>query len=570
MSGPLTIGGVVGTDNVSPLYNPEEHWRIWNMSEIYLGLEATRKNVPKINDLVFEIIGTNINKYVVIDINPVTMVPVLREVRDMDDGMFTEDDILLGVGPGTQSDTYRIYVDKSVTPHRLCVDARLKVGGTMCRWCKIFRGSNISSEGNVISRMYDTNGNLISENIPLELAATELLDNRAIKVVSSAFTNADLADGEVVTAVLYDDNGYVVSKRQLLVENTAFIRSTDADKKYIVAISLKSPFISSSNARLIQYPLNVPLNGLNLTGVVTYSNGETAEYPVDGTKFSIFGFEQFVATQVGQRINLVLKYSLANNEVAYNAVMGGDQHIAEHYEAMTMAQDGTYNLKLYAYPVWINALSGYRLEWFLYNLDRNINYKVTNQVYLNANTAPFDPFLYGQLQRISASINIKNVNVAWKNYVHTQTLDIAILRPGSDRDTNWTVAFTTDQVTRYGINTHIKAKFVSTNMWQFDLRCGMTTLSQWLDKMYVTTQPLYNNAVASVPPVPTHFALTVNNVRTEYPIAQWNSLITINQNVPNSSTVFIEFIRKTGTTDLFLSIAAMIVWHVDSAGNVIA
>jgi hypothetical protein len=571
MPTPLNVGGVVGIDNISPIYNPDAKWQIWNMSEIYLGHVAENKYVPKIGDLVIEITGVHIAKFIVKDINPSTMVPVfLAEEVNSPNAYFTPDDVLIGVGPGQQSDTYRVYVDQSVSPYRMSVDARLKVAGSMCNYCKIFRGSDVSSDtGNVISRVYDTSGQLVSENIALELAATQLLDNKTIKTVAPAYTTAPLDDGELVTAIFYDAAGFVVSKRQLLVENTAYIRSADADMKYIIGISLRSPFIASTNARLIQYPINVPLNSLNLIGVVTYSNGEVKEYPVDGTKFTLFGLDQYVATVIGQRIKLVLKYSLAPNEYNYSAIAGADTHISAAYEAVTLSADGTYGVKLFPYPVWVDSVSGYRLKWYMYNLSRDIFYDVTTNVVINTAVTPYDPIAYGVLQHLSVSVNLKDVNGIYKSYIHTQTVDVVIARQGTERLTNWLIGFSPDQSPRYGQDTYAAAYFIGSNTYRLNLANKQTNLNDWLNKVYLKTQPLYNPTTETGPLTPTHFVVMVGSVRTEYSIAQWSDNLTISANVANSSTVFVQFIKRTPTQDLQLSIAGMPVYYVDVSGNVI-
>jgi hypothetical protein len=207
-----------------------------------------------------------------------------------------------------------------VTPHVLAVDIRLKVAGTMASYAKIFKGSDLTESGNVISRVYDSNGNFISENIPLELVAIDSHNNYSIKTIKVCHTNEHLLDGEIVTAVIYGDNGHVVSKRQLLVENTSFIRSVDASAKYISHISVESAFISPTFDHIIEFPLNIPLNALNLMGVVHYSDGSTLKLPVDGSKFRMFGLEQYVSSIVGQTVDLVLSYALAPNEIAYTGV----------------------------------------------------------------------------------------------------------------------------------------------------------------------------------------------------------------------------------------------------------
>jgi hypothetical protein len=325
---PPNLGGVVGIDNIAPIYNPYDRWQTWNINEIYTGTVGQGKFVPKIDDVVFEIAGSTIIRHIVRDINPTTMVATLQQEVLTNTDPLTPEDIIFGIGVSTPSETYRVYVDTSVIPYTLAIDARNKVYGSMTNYCKIFKGVDTSNTGIVISRMYDTNNNFLGENIPLELVAYDNINNLSIKVVAPAYTNASLTDGEVVTAVVYNDQGGVVSRRQMLVVNTAFIRSPDASKKYVTGISLRSPFMSPVNDNLLEYPINVPLMGLNLIGRVTYSDGSHREYPVDNTRFSIYGFEGYLATIVGQRINLVLKYNLQPNEISYNLTEVNDRQIS--------------------------------------------------------------------------------------------------------------------------------------------------------------------------------------------------------------------------------------------------
>jgi hypothetical protein len=303
-----TIAPVVGNDNVAPLYNPDNRWQVWNRSDIYIGTTGTRKYVPNVGDEVHEIIGAVITRYVVASIDPVTFIAVLQQenVTTITQAM-SDNDILLGVGPGTQSDTYRVYVDKTVTPHRMSVDARLVIRGSNANVCKIFRNTNVSGTGVVISAIYNSSGLLLSENVPLEIVSTTVLNNTAAKVVSVCYTSFDLQDGEVVTAVFYDTAGFVVSKRQLLIENTGFIRTTDASLKYVSHIALESAFLSGANSRLIQYPQNVALSAANFIGVVYYSDGSSTRLAVDGTRFAIAGLDSYAATIVGQKSQVVLK-----------------------------------------------------------------------------------------------------------------------------------------------------------------------------------------------------------------------------------------------------------------------
>lgn len=560
---PPSLGGVVGTDNIAPIYNPYDRWQVWNINEIYTGTIGQGKFVPKIDDVVFEIDGNTIVRHIVRDINPTTMVAILQQESLAQTDPLSPEDIIFGVGVSTPSETYRIYIDKSVNPYTLTVDARNKVYGSMTNYCKIFKGVDTSNTGQVISRMYDTNNNFLGENIPLELVAYDNLTNHSIKVVSPAYTNADLKDGEIVTAVVYNDQGGVVSRRQMLAVNTAFIRSPDASKKYVTSISLQSPFLSSTSDRLIEYPINVPLNGLNLTGRVTYSDGSYKEYPVDGTRFSIFGFDGYLATIVGQRINLVLKYNLQPNELSYDLTSADPAHISVEYQAVTLNVDGSYNLKLFGYPVWIDDINGYRLEWFLYNLDRNIKYNVTPYVTINTDYRPFNPTLYGVVQRLNVSVNIQNANGAFKSYIHAQTIDVVLNRRGVERPNNWTIGFSPDQLPRYGVDTFATAYFIGPNQWRVRLDCEAADFQTWIDRVYARTEPLYDSSNEVGPIDPNWFSLTIGSTTTEYPISQWANEFIFNGVIQNNTTVYLRFFKRTSETDLELAIAGMILYYVD-------
>lgn len=558
----IPVPGIVGTDGKIPVYSPNSRWTIWNKNEIYTGNQGQNRYVPKVGDLVLD--QEFWVYYEVVSVDPVTYVASLREkdTRDLS-GEMSDYDILLGVGPGTQSDTYRVYIDKSVTPYTMAVDARLRVAGTMCASAKIYKGANINSEASAISKVYDGSGNFLGTVVPLELAAMDG-NNKSIKVVPVCYTSEDLEDGELVTAVFYSDTGHVVSKRQLLVENTGFIHSTDDSVKYITGISLKSPFMSGSDPDLIEYPINVPVPGLYLTGVVHYSNGETQEYPVMGTKFSVFGLDNFIATIVGQKFNLVLKYVLGENEVAYGATVTNERFITKTYKSVVAKANGAYTLKLFGYPNWIDGIAGYRMEWFLYNLDRNLNERVTPYVRISDVNSVFDPLLFGSRQKLNVAVNLQDVSPLFSNYRHAQTLDVTLLSPGGEEGTNWMVGFDPTQNPQFGIKNKAKYVFINQNLKKLKIDSGYLTLNEWLQNLYYPTKPLVNPYNEAEPIVPDYFTILVGSERNAYPIAEWNSVFSVSENLWHGATVFIEFFKRTNTNDIRLAIAGIPVQLVQS------
>lgn len=558
----IDTSGIVGTDGYTPIYDPNAGWKMWRKADIYTGSVGQNRFVPKVGDAVLDM--TLFIHYEVESIDPGTCIATLRELHEvLSDGSLSSDDILLGVGPGTQSDTYRIYLDKSVTPYTLAVDARLSVAGSMCATCKIFKGADLTDQGNIVSNFYDNSGNLLGTSIPLEIVATSTtILNHTIKTVPVCYTMQEMADGEVVTAVFYSAAGKVVSKRQLLVENTSFIRQANQGVRYVTGISLECPFLSNTDPRVIKLPINVLLEGLNMIGVVSYSDGSVVRMPVNGSsRFTVMGLDHFVATVVGQQAPIVLKYELSTNEAAYGVNVGEDRFITESYRIITQVKEGSYDVKLYGYPVWLNPVDGYSLRWFLYNGDRQLTYEVTGLVEWSSNSPAFQPLLYGTNQRLTVAIDLQRVNGLYNNYRHVQTIEIVLFNQGTERTTNWTIAFESGQTPPYGENNRADLTFVNSNFWKLKVDSGYTTQAEWLDHLYTRSKPLIDPAREPAALVPTHFRIRYGNLDYEFNISQWNAEAVVANGLSNNGTVFIEWIRRTPDTDLQLSISAMPIYQ---------
>jgi hypothetical protein len=547
--------GLMGTDGIVPVYNPEGRWCYWSISEIWTGQQGANRYVPKVNDYVID--PATFTTWIVDHLDPITLIPTLRIIRPANMSFsFSETDVLFGVGPGTQSDTYRVYIDQSVTPHVLAVDNRLRIAGSMASYVKIFKGSDLSETGQVISKVYDSSGNYISQAVPLELVAIDNHVNYAIKTVKVCHTTEELMDGEIVTAVVYSDTGHVVSKRQLLVENTSFIRSLNVSQKYVSHISLECPFLSQSVDNTIEFPLNVPLNALNMMGVVHYSDGSTLKLPVNGSKFTMHGVDQYVSSIVGQRVDLVLSYALSDNEVAYANTNVNGRYVTEAYFLLTTNPNNSYSVKLFGYPYFIDENNGYQMRWWLFNLDRNISFEVTPFVRFSENTGPYDPKGYGYLQRKSVSLNLRDVSAAFKPFIHTQLVDIVLNGPPTSDNNPWSISHESIS-TRSPFGIGLFAKRVGNN--QINISSNFTDFLEWKDHFYKRTYPLVNNRTELVPPNPTHFVINYEGIDTEYQMDDWSANLNVSSAVSIYKTVSIKFIKRTSTGDIQLAIAATVI-----------
>ena len=112
--------------------------------------------------------------------------------------------------------------------------------------------------------------------------------------------------------------------------------------------------------------------------------------------------------------------------------------------------------------------------------------------------------------------------------------------------------------TAYGANLLATTSSLTNNV--INVSCGKTTLTDWLNAVYYSTYPLVNPVTETVPPVPTHFEIIQGNLSTEFTIDQYiNPSLSVAAQPHQYDTVFIKFIKRNSTSDLQLSVAAMLV-----------
>lgn len=548
MPTPINTNGITGTDGIVPVYDGNARWCWWNMDEIFDGTIGAKRYVPKVNDYVEDTI--DFITYIVTSIDPVTLIPTMVPInRSITNGVITDNDALIGPGP----ESYRLYYDTTVTPHVLAVDIRTHVKGTQASYAKIFKGHIVTgAAAKVISFMYDSGGAFLSQNIPLELVAIDSHVNHSIRTVSVCYTNEVLLDGEIATVVVYSADGHVLSKRQLLVENTSFIRTLNASQKYVSNISLKSPFLSSTDSNTLEYPINVPMQSFNMIGVVNYSDGSKLEIPVDGSRFKILGLERYIATVVGQRLKLVLSYALGETETAYGAVSGDSKYVTEPFDLITINQVGSFSVKLYCYPVWVDATTGYVLKWSLYNLERMVSFDVTPYVNYNPGSPVFNGLSYGVNQSLSVRVNLRDISPVFTSFIHVQNIQVLLREPGTARQTNWSIIFEPGQPAPYGVDTYAKVDLLNASTTRIYLNSGAQTQTDWMNKLFFNTKPLYDNRRESAAPTPNYFAIMSGSERYEFPVAAWNNPFTVPVGLTINDTLFVEFFKRDANGDILL------------------
>ena len=535
-------------DGNTVIYDQEAPWRIWSLENIYMGTSGLNKFVPKVGDHVWNL--TTNEKFRVAEL--INYIPRFESIETAD----SEGSASLSAGVGANPDTYRAHLDTTVVPHVMRVDGRLTVAGAELSYARIYRGTDTSSTGRVISRRYDGNGEFIDDKVPLELATLNDNNNISLKYIPSFAVGEDIPEGASVTVVIYEEQGHVAHRRTLFVNHGSFTPGIEASREYITHVSLKSAFLSKTVENQIEVPQNVTLDAINVTGVVHYQSGKTVELPIDGDRMRILGMESFIATQPGDDVPLVLSYKLSPGEQS-EFVSNDGKHVNSTYKLLITEHVGALSVKLAGFPRWRNDTQEYQMRWFLTDLDRSTAMDVTAYVLYNQSSDIFDPVGYGKAQNLSVRLNLKDASQALISYNHTTTETVQLLAAGTTQGTNWKIAFTPNQDPMFGQGLGAQCVMVNQNVWRVNVRSGFNSLADWLQAFFYNTKPLFNNRNETKAPEPTHMKVFTATGSTILDISAWNGEFSVGVNLAGQTNLQIEWIKRMGAVDLRLGVTCV-------------
>ena len=472
-------------------------------------------------------------------------------------------DVLLGVGTGYTSETWRAYLDTRTLPYRLDVDARLHLYADLATEIRIFKGIDITSSGEIISAYYNSSNEYVSDAIPLAVVSSDSVTNSNSKAPTAGYSILALDDGALVTAVVYSATGAILSIAKLLIHNTNVIRHPDDTVKRIKSIELISPYLSTTEPNVLNVPVNATIATLALRAKVTYIDGSTSTQDVadedTNSKFKLLGLKYWSPTITGRLADLTLSYAPSEDEeYSYSQGITYAGTVTVPYQLRGLPVDPSYSLKLFVFPTWGGVLSGYSLEYWLYDLNRQVARRVPKAaISLDSTSAPFDGLEYVQAQTLKLGVNLSVVDVAYGTNTHVQTVQVALLRDGSIRASNWKVKFSSNQAGWYGDALEAVVSAGSSGLSTVNVANGCTDQASWLALVYQSLNALYDPQTENAAPDPTHFVVTTMTRVYEFPISQWQNDLTFINDLGEGQTIYLTFLRRNVSGDLQLAVAGL-------------
>ena len=359
----------------------------------------------------------------------------------------------------------------------------------------------------------------------------------------------------------------ITSRDKFVIENTNYIRSINQASKYVTNIELITPFLSKTDSRLIECPINMLVQSMNFAAKVTYSDNTSVTANIDGSKWQLAGLKMFVATQIGKTDGLALIYKLGTGELAFDASAASpDRTIIREYRIRTVDIDTYYSVKLFAVPVWNSSSNRYVLNWYLYNLERSDIVDVTSQIEFSTTSPAFVGNQYNSTQNIQVAFNMQKLGANYSYFRHVQNVAITLLAPGSSSSATQFFSIGYGANTLYG-GPNVRGLYstdeLNVGKLKLSVACGKVDVATWIQDIYRNLEPLYYSTNEPVAPAPTHAKLIIGTGASawqrEIPMDQiLNPVRNINVTINRGTPIRLELFARDQDGDHQLAVAPMV------------
>ena len=542
-----------------PVYNPRGLFQPRLYEQIYRGLQYVGEGnigryVPNINDLVLDY---DSGWYRVKSVDPGTLLAELVPWTAPVHGGATVEDFILGVGPRFPSQGYFIYVNNNVNPPVLNVDSGFYTRYPNTKYFRVFVGEKPLPNTEVLSATYTQSGKYEDDKIPAVQIA-DLTNALPAWVPDSAFAKRPIEDGEILTLVGYDVNNNVTGMATFIGRNSGMVRSSSTTQYLISAVELYGPQVDSTSMQ-VKCPVNATLDTLSLQCQVTYQDGSSTIKPIDGRKIRLVSNGNYMPTSPDINQPATLIYNLDAVEAYEGSLEASGRFIAKQYTIVADPVADAYGFKFASFPYWASAALGWQMRHFLHDLDHDAVYDVTNIAKLAAASKPLEPKLYGSVQEVSYSVDVSRVDPRFKPYEHVQTMWVSLFADGYTKNTtNWTVLFE-QGYDAYGRTCQAISTYVSSGVYKFDITGGAVSYSEWIQRHYINTRPIYNRYDEGGPLDPTHFIMQVGGIRKRFALTKWQEELQFDVPGQAGDLAVLHFVREVNGEDKYLSSCGLII-----------
>jgi len=511
--------------------------------------DQTKYVVPKENWLVFDVNNGVILRVAHVDsqaTQKATLVP--WALINGNEDATTEQDWIYGLRGGPMAGEALLSIDYSVRPNVARVDATIMRPGAA--YAKVFLGS-AAVETAIISAQYDKSNNMTTNKVPCKLA--EIVDRTNVSIMTTGpfsvtMNEEALKDGTRCWLVFYDEGGdYIPPAQPLMVQHCSYMKDHQIGTKYVTEVELLSPwFTNTMDPELLIIPMNVLIPAVELRAIVHYSDGSVSPepLPVNGERFSLYGVNEYRPTWPGQEGELNLIYKHQPNEQAYMPKPGTPDHTNRIYRVQSAAVKGAYSPKIYTFPVWDPAISGWSLSHYLYDLDRKTALDVTAKVTFNDKSEPWRPVSYGVSQSLIFNLNLKDVSPLYESVIFNQHTTIILYKDINGTGKRWDVGFSPNKPFYGGMFAKTKNAGITTTV---NISQDIYLVENWLKAMYRGVEPSYNRFDEEKAPEPTHFYLMhpVDKRKWRFTIAtDWNKNNVLGIQLQQGQTWFIQWVSR--------------------------
>ena len=512
-------------DDISNYVVPKEGWLVWSLNDSELQWYYVYKVYQNKSEL-----------------KPCSIV---TEESDT-----TEDqDVIFGTKGGPLAGEGIMGIDYSVRPPRASIDSTIMRPGATHAYLFLGENLDIDNGAKIISAVYDASSNLISNKIPVELAAINNYTNKMIYVTSefSVTLGSDmLVNGTRATLVFFNGEQPILPSQRIVIQQNSYLRNRELGVRYVKDIELVSPWFTDANAPdKIVLPITTPLSGIVFSAAVHYSNGDIDERVVNGDQFQLLGTDEFRPSYPGQRAELTLVYTLADDEQFYIANPGVNGRKTRVYDIVAGNVQGAYAPKIYTFPYWESQGSVWSLKHFFYNLDRKEFVEVTAKTRISESSPAFKPSTYNTFQTLTFLLTLRDVSSSYNSTIYKQTTTIVLYNNVNGPGRRWGVQFEGASA----VYDSLFAKTVNNNAGTtINLTNGFTNQADWLTALYWSVIPSFDQWNEEKAPTPTKLYFMLADGR-KWPItlANWNKNLNVGINLVNGQTGFLCWVKEDGT-----------------------